>query len=90
MLTSGLISLLTPPWVVAADGGSAAPEGWTAAAPREELRPKLSYAAQGGRDLQGGFVIEAEHAGQDGWWTKTVVVKGGQHWRARNHRFRHL
>ena len=80
-LVIGLIDWLAVPGAVAAGGDFGAPEGWTAAAPREELRPKFSYSAQGGRDRQGGFVIEAEHAGQDGWWSKTFAVEGGRHYR---------
>jgi Carbon-nitrogen hydrolase len=57
-------------------------DGWTTCEPREELRPKFSYHARGGRDGKGGFVIEAdEREGLDGWWTKTVPVKGGMHYR---------
>ena len=57
-------------------------EGWTAAAPREEIRPRFSYDAQGGRDGKGGFVIAADdREGLDGWWTKTVPVHGGRYYR---------
>ena len=65
----------------AADSKSGVPDGWTTAAPREELRPKFWYDIHGGRDGTGGFVIAADQRdGLDGWWTKTVPVKGGMHY----------
>jgi len=69
--------------VFAADNKpSVVPEGWTTSAPREEIRPKFSYDAHGGRDGKGGFVIAADHReGLDGWWTKTFPVRGGMHYR---------
>ncbi|HEX5446028.1 MAG TPA: carbon-nitrogen hydrolase family protein, partial [Pirellulales bacterium] len=65
----------------AANGELAAPEAWSTAAPREELRPAFSYAAHGGRDAKGGFVIQAGRQGLDGWWTTTIPVEGGRHYR---------
>ena len=68
--------------VLAADGKPSVPDGWTTSAPREEIRPKFSYDVDGGRDGKGGFVIAADQReGLDGWWTKTVPVKGGKHYR---------
>ncbi|MGH7137515.1 MAG: hypothetical protein ACREHD_17355, partial [Pirellulales bacterium] len=64
----------------AAAGELTAPPGWSTAAPREELRPTFSYAAHGGRDAKGGFVIQAGREGLDGWWTTTVSVEGGRHY----------
>ena len=67
--------------VFAAGGEGGAPDGWTTSEPREELRPKFSFDAHGGRDGKGAFVIEADQReGLDGWWTKTVPVKGGTHY----------
>lgn len=65
----------------AAAGERTVPEGWTTAAPREELRPTFSYHARGGRDAKGGFVIQAERDGLDGWWTTSMPVEGGRHYR---------
>lgn len=57
-----------------------APGGWTTAAPREEIRPKFSYEAAGGRDGKGALVIAADgRGGLDGWWTKTFPVRGGRY-----------
>jgi predicted amidohydrolase len=68
--------------VFALGGGRGVPDGWTTSEPREELRPKFSYDAHGGRDGKGAFVIAADHRdGLDGWWTTTVPVKGGRHYR---------
>jgi predicted amidohydrolase len=67
--------------VFAEDSEHVPPDGWTTSAPRQELRPKFSFQAHGGRDGKGGFVIEAgERDGLDGWWTRTVAVKGGTYY----------
>src|SRR5262249_35188064 len=36
------------------------PGGWTTSTPREELRPRFSYEANGGRDGKGALVIDAD------------------------------
>ena len=59
-----------------------APEGWTTAAPRDEIRPEFAYRPDGGRDGKGCFVIEhGRQEGLDGYWTKTFPVEGGRHYR---------
>jgi predicted amidohydrolase len=59
-----------------------APEGWTPASPRDEIRPIFSFNPKGGPDHAGSFVIQADaREGLAGWWTKTFSVKGGQHYR---------
>ncbi len=35
------------------------PEGWTTAAPREEISPAFAYEPNGGTDGKGSFVITA-------------------------------
>ena len=68
--------------VLARDSKQSVPDGWTNSAPREELRPTFAYDADGGRDRKGGFLIAADQReGLDGWWTKTVPVKGGMRYR---------
>ena len=58
------------------------PDGWTTSAPRDEIRPKFSGGLPAGRDGYFIPVIAAEASeGLDGWWTKTVPVKGGTHYR---------
>lgn len=59
-----------------------APDGWRTAAPRDELRPRFAYAAKGGRDGKGAFVIAHDRrAGLDGYWTRTFPIQGGQFYR---------
>ena len=68
---------------------SDAPEGWTTAAPREEIRPAFAYDPAGGPDGKGCFVIEADQReGLHGCWTKTFPVTGGRHYRFQA--FRHV
>lgn len=55
------------------------PEGWTTAAPRNEIRPEFFYEPTGGPDGHGVFGIRADaREGLDGWWTKTFPVQGGR------------
>lgn len=59
-------------------------DGWSPAAPREEIRPSFSFAPQGGPGAQGSLVITADaQPGRHGYWTKTFPVQGGQHYRFR-------
>src|SRR5262245_29038109 len=58
------------------------PAGWTEAAPRDEIRPAFAFDARGGLDGKGCWTIRADRReGQHGWWTKTVPVEGGKHYR---------
>jgi predicted amidohydrolase len=58
------------------------PAGWSAVAPREEIRPRMDYDPSGGRDGQGAFVIEADdRKGMMGYWHKQVPVEGGKYYR---------
>ena len=60
---------------------SDAPEGWSTAAPRDEIRPNFTYILEGGPDHKGSFVIESDaREGLMGKWTKTFAVKGGDHY----------
>jgi predicted amidohydrolase len=62
--------------------GRASPDGWTVAAPRDEIRPEFSYDPTGGADGKGCFVIKADRReGLDGCWKKTFPVTGGKHYR---------
>ena len=59
-----------------------APEGWQAAAPREEIRPGFSYNPKGGPDGKGSLAIRGEaREGLVGYWTKAFPVEGGQTYR---------
>ena len=58
------------------------PEGWTTAAPREEIKPVFAFDPQAGPDHRGCFIIESDaREGLVGRWTKTFPVRGGQHYR---------
>src|SRR5688572_21092455 len=60
----------------------AAPPGWTAGAPRDEIRPRFACDPAGGPDGKGSLIIEADgREGLDGYWTKTFDVAGGKHYR---------
>jgi predicted amidohydrolase len=55
---------------------------WQQAAPREEIRPKFSFAPKGGRNDCPTLIIEAgPSSGTSGYWHKLVPVQGGQHYR---------
>lgn len=60
---------------------TAPPAGWTQETPREEIRPRFSYAPDGGKDNQPRFVLEAEREGVAGWWQTTRPVSGGKAYR---------
>lgn len=65
----------------AGDKAPAAPEGWTASAPREEISPHFKFEPKGGPAGQGCFVIRADKLeGQAGWWAKTFPVQGGSNY----------
>ena len=43
--------LIAPFHIIAtADGENSAPDGWRAAAPRDEIRPQFDYIPKGGKD----------------------------------------
>ena len=73
-----LLALLVCTAALAGD----APDGWTTAAPRDEIKPAFSYDAKGGPDGRGSLVIESGlREGMMGRWVKSFSVKGGQHYR---------
>jgi predicted amidohydrolase len=58
------------------------PGGWHAAAPREEIRPAISFDPKGGPHGSGAFVLATdEGVGQHGWVRKTFPVTGGKTYR---------
>lgn len=80
--------LLAPLLITATAGFSApsgpvsAPDGWTTAAPRDEIRPEFVFEPKGGPAGAGCFVIRADQReGLDGCWTKTFPIEGGKHYR---------
>ena len=61
---------------------SPAPDGWTAAAPREEIRPEFAYNPTGGPESKESLIITADRRpGLAGCWKKAFPVTGGQHYR---------
>jgi hypothetical protein len=58
------------------------PEGWSATAPRDEIRPQFAYDPKGGPDQSGSFLITAQQQeGLQGCWQKSFPIKGGQSYR---------
>lgn len=77
---------LARPFVAAVDSSnSASPtdaQGWLSAAPRDELRPQFRHEPRAGRSRQGQWsLVHDEREGLDGYWTKTLPIEGGQHYR---------
>ena len=69
-------------WFSAFQIHAASTEGWTTAAPREEIRPEFQRTETGGQSGHGGLVIRAdEREGLHGWWRKAFSVTAGQHYR---------
>jgi predicted amidohydrolase len=64
----------------ALDSPSSAPDGWTAAAPRDEVRPDFACEPGGAADGPGGLalVIRSRREGLDGYWRKAFPVLGGR------------
>ncbi|MHA3772552.1 carbon-nitrogen hydrolase family protein [Verrucomicrobiota bacterium sgz303538] len=57
-------------------------DSWQHDAPREEIAPKFSIEAKGGRNGTVSLVLETDsREGLSGYWSKTVPVQGGQHYR---------
>jgi predicted amidohydrolase len=57
-------------------------DGWTAAAPRDEIRPQFQHTESGGKSGHGAFVIRAdEREGLHGWWQKAFSVDGERYYR---------
>ena len=55
------------------------PGGWTAASPREEIRPSFRFDTAGGPDKTGSLVIEHDdREGLDGYFRKEFEVEGGR------------
>jgi predicted amidohydrolase len=63
-------------------GESGAPEGWTTASPRDEIRPQFAFDPKGGPEGTGCFIIRADQReGLDGCWKKTFLIEGGKYYR---------
>jgi predicted amidohydrolase len=63
-------------------GAASATDGWTAAAPRDEIRPAFARQGRGGIDGQPALAIRTDaREGLDGCWRKRFPVTGGEHYR---------
>ncbi len=61
-----------------------APDGWSTAAARDEIRPAFAHEREGGSDGRGCLVIRADRReGLDGCWRKEFAVAGGKSYRFR-------
>jgi predicted amidohydrolase len=68
--------------VQAAGRAPAAPEEWTAAAPRDEIRPAFAREDHNGFDDQPALLIRTDaREGLDGWWSRRFPITGGKHYR---------
>ncbi|MEX2138612.1 MAG: carbon-nitrogen hydrolase family protein [Pirellulales bacterium] len=82
MLLSGDIVSAATPDVVRSPSGKTFPDGWSAKAPRDEIRPAFSFEPKGGPKQAGSLVIRHdERDGLDGWFQKSFAVKGGEYYR---------
>jgi hypothetical protein len=55
------------------------PPGWTADAPRDEIRPAFSYEPKGGPKKAGSWIVTHDQRdGLDGWFQKSFAVSGGE------------
>ena len=80
------LSLLGTGSILKADGSESRldADGWTNAAPRQEISPTFEFRKGGGPAGHGSLLIRADdREGLDGHWTKTFPAKGGQSYRFR-------
>jgi predicted amidohydrolase len=62
--------------------GPSTPEGWSAASPRDEIRPEFSYQPKGGQNGAGNFGIATDgREGLQGYWKKSLPVEGARYYR---------
>jgi predicted amidohydrolase len=79
---AGSLDFVMPSVVWGAPREHSPPPGWSAQAPRDELRPEFTFEPQGGPKQAGSFVIRHdEREGLDGWFQKTFPVTGGEFYR---------
>ena len=75
-LLLGSTILAAPPEVSKSKSGETYPPGWSATAPRDEIRPAFSFDPTGGPKQSGSFVIRHdERDGLDGWFQKSFAVE---------------
>ena len=78
-LSAFFVALLAVSTGDIAAGGDVLPDGWSAEAPRDEIRPAFSFEAKGGPKQAGSLVIRHDKRdGLDGWFEKSFAVSGGE------------
>src|SRR3954464_8115527 len=82
VLASACVGVCPPaPARPAAAGDAPEAEGWTSAAPRDEIRPEFAVEPGAGPGRLTALAIKAGgRDGVDGYWTKTFPVRGGNHY----------
>jgi putative membrane-bound dehydrogenase-like protein len=56
-------------------------DGWTSAAPRDEIKPAFSIEKAGGLNGEGALVIKSDaRQGLMGWWLRSVTIEGGKYY----------
>jgi len=71
----------SPAALATAEPGTISSDGWTAMAPRDEIRPAFAFDPTGGLDGKGALRITADkREGLAGYWAKPFPVKGGKHY----------
>jgi hypothetical protein len=59
-LPLALVCILTVFAMIRLAAGAPAPDGWTTAAPRDEIKPSFAFDPDGGPEHHGSFVIESD------------------------------
>ena len=86
VVTAGALFTAATPDCPAADA-SHAPQGWEAAAPRDEIRPRFSFEPSGGHREAPRLIIEADgREGLDGYWSRSFPVHGREFFEFRAYR----
>jgi predicted amidohydrolase len=81
-LVGFVIAWSSPASLATAEPGTISPDGWTAAAPRDEIRPAFAFDPIGGLDGKGALRITADkREGLAGYWKKSFPINGGKHYR---------
>jgi predicted amidohydrolase len=83
LLTAALavvaVYALSRPSAAAGTAAAQTPDGWTTAAPRDEIRPEFGFDPEGGPDGKGCLILKADQRdGLDGCWTKSFPITGGK------------
>jgi predicted amidohydrolase len=82
ILVTGQSVCAAPEQAAKSKYGDTFPDGWSAKAPREEIRPEFSFEPKGGPKQAGSFVVRHDgREGLDGWFERSFEVSGGEFYR---------